>query len=45
MINENINTVIAETIAGRDTSDIYAVDQAMIRTDGTKVYRKLTKRN
>jgi len=31
---ENINTVIAETIAGMDASDIYAVDQAMIRADG-----------
>ena len=32
----NINTVIAETITGMDTSDIYAVDAAMIKADGTK---------
>ena len=38
---ENINTVIAETIAGMDASDIYAVDQAMIRADGTKDKSKL----
>lgn len=38
---ENINTVIAETIAGMDASDIYAVDQAMIRADGTKDKLKL----
>ena len=33
---ENINTVIAETITGMDASDIYAVDAAMIKADGTK---------
>ena len=33
---ENINTVICEAIAGMDASDIYAVDKAMIRADGTK---------
>ena len=33
---ENINTVIAEAIIGMDASDIYAVDKAMIRADGTK---------
>lgn len=38
---ENINTVIAETIVGMDVSDIYAVDQAMIRADGTKDKSKL----
>lgn len=38
---ENISTVIAETIAGMDASDIYAVDQAMIRADGTKDKSKL----
>lgn len=32
----NINTVIAETITGMDASDIYAVDAAMIKADGTK---------
>jgi enolase len=33
---ENINTVIAEAITGMDASDIYAIDAAMIKTDGTK---------
>ncbi len=33
---ENINTTIAETIVGMDASDIYAVDAAMIKADGTK---------
>ena len=33
---ENINTVINETITGMDASDLYAVDKAMIATDGTK---------
>lgn len=33
---ENINTVINDTIKGMDASDIYAVDQAMIKADGTK---------
>ncbi len=32
----NINTVIADTITGMDASDIYAVDAAMIKADGTK---------
>ena len=32
----NINTVIAETITGMDASDIYAVDAAMIKADGTR---------
>lgn len=31
----NINTVISETLKGMDASDIYAVDVAMIRADGT----------
>ena len=38
---ENINTVIAETIIGMDASDIYAVDAAMIKADGTKDKSKL----
>lgn len=38
---ENINTIIAETITGLDTSDTYAVDQAMILADGTKDKSKL----
>lgn len=31
----NINIVISETLKGMDASDIYAVDAAMIRADGT----------
>ena len=38
---ENINTVIAETITGMDASDIYAIDGAMIKADGTKDKSKL----
>ena len=38
---ENINTVIAQAIAGLDASDIYAVDAAMIKADGTKGKTKL----
>ena len=33
---ENINTVIADAVVGMDASDIYAIDAAMIRADGTK---------
>ena len=33
---DNINTVIAKAIEGMDASDIYAVDAAMIKADGTK---------
>ncbi len=33
---ENINTVINDAIVGMDASDIYAVDGAMIKADGTK---------
>ena len=33
---ENINTVINDALTGMDASDIYAVDAAMIRADGTK---------
>ena len=32
----NINTVIRSALAGMDASDIYAIDRAMIETDGTK---------
>lgn len=32
----NINAVINDTIKGMDASDIYAIDQAMIKADGTK---------
>lgn len=38
---ENINTVISDTITGMDASDIYAVDKAMIKADGTKDKSKL----
>ena len=38
---ENINTVINDTIRGMDASDIYAVDAAMIKADGTKDKSKL----
>ena len=33
---ENINTVINTALRGMDAGDIYAVDKAMIRADGTK---------
>ena len=33
---ENINTSINEVISGMDASDIYAIDKAMIKADGTK---------
>ena len=33
---ENINTTINEVLAGMDASDIYAIDAAMIKADGTK---------
>ncbi|MCR5742174.1 MAG: phosphopyruvate hydratase [Lachnospiraceae bacterium] len=33
---ENINTVINDVLVGMDASDIYAVDAAMIKADGTK---------
>lgn len=38
---ENINTVINDAIVGMDASDIYAVDRAMIKADGTKGKSKL----
>ena len=38
---DNINTVIADAIVGMDVSDIYAVDKAMTRADGTKDKSKL----
>lgn len=37
----NINTTIAQAIVGMDASDIYAVDAAMIKADGTKDKSKL----
>ena len=33
---ENINTVIADAVVGMDGSDIYAIDAAMLKADGTK---------
>lgn len=33
---ENINTVINDTLAGMDASDMTAIDKAMIAADGTK---------
>ena len=38
---ENINTIINGTLTGMDASDIYAVDRAMIKADGTKDKSKL----
>lgn len=32
----NINTIINDTLAGMDASDIYAIDAAMIKADNTK---------
>ena len=37
----NINTLINDTLVGMDASDIYAVDAAMIKLDGTKDKSKL----
>ena len=39
-VNNN-NTIIAKEILGMDATNIYAVDQAMIRADGTKDKSKL----
>jgi enolase len=38
---ENINGPIADAITGMDASDIYAIDAAMIKADGTKDKSKL----
>ena len=38
---DNINTVINDTLKGMDASDIYAIDKAMIKADGTKDKSKL----
>ena len=38
---ENINTVINDALTGMDASDIYAVDAAMLKADGTKDKSKL----
>lgn len=33
---ENVNTVIRDAIVGMDASDIYAIDEAMLKADGKK---------
>lgn len=38
---ENINTAINDAVCGLDASDIYAIDKAMIKADGTKDKSKL----
>ena len=38
---ENIHTAINDAVCGLDASDIYAVDKAMIKADGTKDKSKL----
>ncbi len=38
---QHINTIISDTLAGMNALDTYAVDQAMIRADGTKDKSKL----
>ncbi|MCR4748978.1 MAG: phosphopyruvate hydratase [Lachnospiraceae bacterium] len=38
---DNINSVIADLLIGMDASDVYAVDKAMIKADGTKDKSKL----
>jgi len=38
---KNVNTVISKAIVGMDASDIYAIDAAMIKADGTKDKSKL----
>lgn len=37
----NINTIINDTLVGLNASDIYAIDNAMIKADGTKDKSKL----
>lgn len=37
----NINTIINDTLAGMDASDIYAIDRAMLEADGTEDKSKL----
>ena len=38
---ENVNTIINDTLAGMDAYDIYAIDRAMIKADGTDDKSKL----
>ena len=37
----NVNTVIREAVVGLDAADVYAVDAAMLKADGTKGKTKL----
>ncbi|WP_182186376.1 phosphopyruvate hydratase [Pectinatus frisingensis] len=37
----NVNTIINDAVHGLDSSDVYAVDQAMLKADGTKDKSKL----
>ena len=39
--DSNINNIISEILTGMDASDIYAIDAAMIKADGTKDKSKL----
>lgn len=38
---KNVNTVINDTLKGMESCDIYAIDAAMIKADGTKDKSKL----
>lgn len=38
---QNINTIINEALKGMDSSDIYAIDKAMMAADGTKEKSRL----
>ncbi len=38
---ENVNTIINDVLNGMDSSDIYAIDKAMIQADGTNDKSKL----
>ncbi len=38
---ENVNTIINDTLKGMDPQDIYAIDAAMIKADGTKTKSNL----
>ncbi len=38
---KNVNTVIAKAVTGLDAADVYAVDAAMLKADGTKDKSKL----
>lgn len=38
---KNVNTVINDTLKGMESGDIYAIDAAMIKADGTKISQNL----